>query len=223
MIKISDAVREIVENDPVLRTGLAQRLMNLSQVARHIHAAVEARARKEANTSAIAMALSRLQSDLPYPDGGPPVSLADRVTVQRGLAILTFPNTPRCRKGLITLQQRLRPGQRYLTITEGIREITLIVEERTLDIVREVVLERPTREARNVTSLSVALTEDHLRTPGVLYRLLQPLALQGINLAEVTSTTREFHVYLNEADVMLALDALYSAFGGSAPPRQLRT
>lgn len=214
MIKISDAVRDIVLQDPILRTGLAQRLLNLTQVARHIHSAVEARAQKPVNVSAIAMALSRLKAELPHPDGGPPLPLADRVTVQRGLAIRTFPNTPRCREGLAALQERLRGAPRYLTITEGIREITLIVEERTLDLVHESVPERPTREARNVTSLSVALTDEHLRTPGVLYRLLQQLALQGINLAEVTSTTREFHVYLHERDAMLALDALSGAFGG---------
>lgn len=213
MIKIADAVREIVDHDPVIRTGLAQRLMNLSQVARHIHAAVEARTRKPVNASAIAMALSRLQADLPDPERGPPLPLTDRVTVQRGLAILTLPNTPRCREGLVALQERTLRDQRYLTITEGIREITLIVEERTLDTVHETVEARPTRQVRNVTSLSVSLTDEHLRRPGVLYRLLQPLALQGINLAEVTSTTREFHVYLDNDDVMLALDALYGAFG----------
>jgi hypothetical protein len=46
----------------------------------------------------------------------------------------------------------------------------------------------------------------------VLYRILQALALQGVNLAEVASTTTEFHVYLAEDDVMLALDSLYGAF-----------
>jgi hypothetical protein len=214
LIKISDAVREIVDHDPVIRTGLSRRLMNLTQVARRLHSAVEARAQKPVNVSAIAMALSRLQAELPDPEAGPPLPIADRITVQRGLAILTFPNTPRSRDGLIAFHERMRGSGRYLTITEGIREITLIVEERALGGIRETIGAPPSREVRNVTSLSVALTDEHLRTPGVLYRLLQPLALQGINLAEVTSTTREFHVYLGDADVMLALDALYGAFGG---------
>ncbi len=46
----------------------------------------------------------------------------------------------------------------------------------------------------------------------MLYRILQALALQGVNLAEVASTTTEFHAYLAEDDVMLALDSLYGAF-----------
>jgi hypothetical protein len=219
MITVSEAVRDIVDHDPALKSGLAQRLMNLSQVARHIHAVVEARTRKSVQHAAIAMALSRLQSELPALDEGGSLTLADRVTVQRGLAIVTLPNVPEAHRGLLEVQRSARPEGRYVTITEGIREITLIVEEAVLDAAIEGVGVRPTRVSRGIASVSVSLTRENLRTPGVLYRLLQPLALQGINLAEVTSTTTEFHVYLVESDVMLALDSLYGAFGRSSDTR----
>ena len=212
MIKIADAVREIVDHDPALKTGLAQKLMNLSQVARHIHSTVEARTHKNVQLSAITMALSRLRAELPSFAVKPDLGLADRITVQRGLVVLTFPNTARVHSGLLRLQERIREARRYLTITEGIREITLIVEQAMLEGVHEAVGERPARIARGIASLSVSLIEDNLASPGVLYRLLQALALQGINLAEVASTTTEFHVYLAENDVMLALDSLYGAF-----------
>ncbi len=212
MIKIADAVREIVDHDPALKTGLAQKLMNLSQVARHIHSTVEARTHKSVQLSAITMALSRLRTELPPFEVKPDLGLADRITVQRGLVVLTFPNTARVQSGLLRLQERIREARRYLTITEGIREITLIVEQAMLEGVHEAVGERPARIARGIASLSVSLSEDNLASPGVLYRLLQALALQGINLAEVASTTTEFHVYLAENDVMLALDSLHGAF-----------
>ena len=106
----------------------------------------------------------------------------------------------------------MRAGHRYLTVTEGIREITLIIEEAVLANVERTVAERPSRIVRGIASLSVSLTEENLAEPGVLYRLLQPLALQGINLAEVASTTKEFHVYLEEEQVMIAMESLYGAF-----------
>lgn len=213
MLKISEAVEAIVESDAVLRPALARRLLNLSQVSRHIHAAVEARTMKPVRPSAIAMALSRLQARLPDLDAGPPLRLADRVTVQRGLSVLTFPNTRRCQESLLGLQERIRKEHGFLTITEGVREITLIVDSALRVLVDEIVPERPTRAVPGAAGLSVTLTEENLATPGVLYRLLQPLALQGINVQEVASTTREFHVYLEDADVMLALESLYRAFG----------
>jgi len=214
MLKISDAVREIVDGDPGLRWGLAQRLMNLSGVARHIHTAVEARTQKAVQLSAIAMSLSRLQSELPDPGRGPALHLASRVTVQRGLAVLTFANNGRCQEALPRLQERVRRAHGHLTISEGVRENTLIVEQERIPVVEETIPDRPNQVSRGVASLSVGLTRRQLETPGVLYRLLQPLALLGINVAEVTSTTTEFHIHIGEADVMLALDALYGAFGG---------
>jgi hypothetical protein len=212
MIKIADAVRDIVDKDPALRTGLAQKLMNLSQVARHIQATVEARTHKSVQPSAITMALSRLRSELPEIQPKPGLRISDRITVQRGLVVLTFPNTTRVHKGLLKFQEGIREARRYLTITEGIREITLITEEALLEGVRAAVGERPARVTRGIASLSVSLTEENLAAPGVLYRILQALAMQGVNLAEVASTTTEFHLYLAEDDVMLALDSLYGAF-----------
>jgi len=212
MIKVCDAVREIVDNDPSIKTGLAQKLMNLSQVARHIHATVEARTHKNVHLSAITMALSRLRTELPQIELKPDLGLADRITVQRGLVVLTFPNSARVHSGLLRLQERIREARRYITITEGIREITLIIEQAMFERFREAVGVRPERITCDIASLSISLSEDNLAAPGVLYRILQALALQGVNLAEVASTTTEFHVYLAEDDVMLALDSLYGAF-----------
>jgi len=117
-----------------------------------------------------------------------------------------------CELGQLQFQDGIREARRYLTITEGIREITLITEEALLEGVRAAVGERPARVTREIASLSVSLTEENLAAPGVLYRILQALALQGVNLAEVASTTTELHLYLAEDDVMLALDSLYGAF-----------
>ena len=158
MIKVSDAVREIVDHDPSLKTGLAQQLMNLSQVARHIHATVEARTHKNVHLSAITMALSRLRAELPQIELKPDLGLADRITVQRGLVVLTFPNTARVHSGLLRLQERIREARRYLTITEGIREITLIIEQAMFDRFREVVGARPARMSCDIASLSISLS-----------------------------------------------------------------
>jgi len=209
----------VVEADPALRLGLAQRLMNLSQVARHIHGSVAALTQKEVKQPAITMALSRLQADMPDPGQGPALRLADRLTVQRGLIVLSFQNTPSCHEGLTEVQGSVRSEGGYLTITEGIREITLITEGRLRGLVDQAVRQRPSRDASGVASISVALSRENLKTPGILYRLLQPLALLGLNLIEVTSTTREFHIYLPESDVMLAMEALYGAFPGDGSGR----
>lgn len=214
MLKVSDAVQALVEVNPALRTALAQRLCNLTSVARHLRPAVEARTQKRVRLGAIAMSLSRLQARLPDLHTPPPLRLARRITVQRDLAVLAYPNTDRVQEGLLALQASVRRSGGYITISEGIREVTVIAEGRDLPVARELVPDRPTRQRTGITSLVIGLTEHDLTTPAVLYHILQPLALQGINLAEVTSTTREFHLYLADDDVMMALDSLYAAFPG---------
>jgi len=213
MITVAETVREIVTGNPELRMGMAKGLMNLSSVARYIHPAVEARAKKPVRASAIAMALSRLQEELPNLANTPTPKLGRKITVQRGLAVLTFPNTARCREGLLPLQAAVGKANGHLTISDGVREITVIVDQSALPLVKENVRERPAEKRTGIASLSVALTRENLSTPGVLYRLLEPLALQGMNVAEVTSTTTEFHIYISEEDVMLALESLDAAFG----------
>lgn len=219
MKKISDAVGEIVDANPDLRSGLAQGLLNLSRVARHILPLVEARTSKSVQASAVAMALSRLRKRMKGEGPAPMGPLAHRVTVRRGLAVLTFANTPECLAGLPALQELVRRTDGFLTVTEGLREVTLIVEEHQVPTVPPTVGADPLRTAHGISGLSIGLTPEQLRTPGVLYRLLQPLALQGINVAELASTTREFHVYIRDRDVMLALDSLYAMYprspGGS--------
>jgi len=213
MKKISDAVAEIIDVNPDLRTGLGQGLMNLSQLARHILPLVEARTNKTVRPSAVAMALSRLQKELGRGEGMGFAGMAERVTVQRGLAVLTYGNTIAAQAALPRLQEQIRQRDGFLTVTEGMREITLLVEEDHLELVGSIMKVEALGEVRGVAGLSISLTRENLRTPGVLYRLLQPLALQGINVAEVASTTREFHVYIRERDVMLALDSLFAAYG----------
>lgn len=158
------------------------------------------------------MALSRLRADLPPIDGHGEIHLAERITVQRGLAVVTFPNTAEVKFALGRLDQLIRKQGRYLTLTEGIREVTVIVDQASLAAANSTIGAKPSRVARAIASLSVSLTEQNLATPGILYRLLQPLSLQGVNVAEVASTTREFHIYLDERDVILALEALYATF-----------
>lgn len=213
MKKISDAVVEIVDANPDLRSGLVQGLLNLSRVARHILPLVEARTSKSVRPSAVAMALSRMQrrvqGELPVAMSG----LAERVTVRRGLAVMTFGNTPECLAGLPALQELVRGRDGFLTVTEGVREVTLIVEEDHVPAVSPAVGAEPLRTAHGISGLSIGLTQEQLRTPGVLYRLLQPLAIQGINVAELASTTREFHIYIRDKDVMLALDSLFAMYG----------
>ena len=56
----------------------------------------------------------------------------------------------------------------------------------------------------------------YLKVKGILHQLLEEIALQNINVIEVTSTATEFCVFLEQADVQLAFDAIFNRFGRRA-------
>ena len=213
MPTISDAVRDVVEGSPLLQVGLHHRLLNLSQVARFIRPLVEARARKPAKPSAILMGLSRLQraAEADAPPEEEPFYL-DRLSVHAGLCALTLTKTSEAHEEVGRLMQRVREEGGYFTVTEGSAEITAILEARHLPFLADVRAAAPKGVQRQLAGLGVQFRAPYVEKPGLLYRLLQRLALQRINVVEVASTMTEFTIYLHEDDLLLAFDSVYGRF-----------
>ncbi len=213
MPKVSEAVQAIVEANPALQFGLHHRLLNLSQVARFICPLVAARVRKPVRPSAVLMSLSRLQRRWEVQQPAPQRQFrVDRINVQGGLCALTLPKQLTTLRELAELFSRVQQEGGYLTLTEGVSEVTVILEQRHLARVPEVLSVVPRRVYRNLAGLGVKFQEAYLEMPGLLYQLLQQLALQNINIVEVASTTTEFNIYLDDRDVELAFESLYNRF-----------
>ncbi len=213
MRKVSEAVQAIIEANPALQFGLHHRLLNLSQVARFICPLVEARVHKSVQPSAVLMSLSRLQRR--WENQQPALQRrfrVDRINVQGGLCALTLPKQLATLRELAELFGRVQQEGGYLTLTEGVSEVTVILEQRHMVFIPQVLHVIPRRVYRNLAGLGVKFQERYLETPGLLYQLLQQLALQNINVVEVASTTTEFNIYLDDRDVQLAFDSIYNRF-----------
>jgi len=213
MERVSDAVQAIIEANPSLQFGLHHRLLNLSQVARFICPLVEARVLRPVRPSAILMSLSRLQRQWEARDPAPLRSFRiERINIQGGLCALTLPRQPELFQKLGELLKRVQEEGGYLTLTEGVREVTVILDQRHASLIPEVLHVTPRRIHSNLTGLGVTFRKEYVDTPGLLYQLLQQLALQNINVIEVASTTTEFHIYLDDRDVHVAFESLYNRF-----------
>lgn len=212
MVTIASAVESIVAASQVLRTGLHHGILNLSQVARWIHPLVESRTQKDVTASAIVMALSRLQRAIDQPDDTTRFR-ADRINLQTGLAAATYPRQPDVQEGAVRVFAEVHGRGEYMTVTEGMREIMVIVEESRLPLLEALIPTPPVDRHGDLASISVSLKRRDLPRPGVLYQILEPLALQNISLVEITSTTTEFHIYVARADAMVAMDSLFRMFG----------
>jgi aspartokinase len=212
--KISTAVREIVEANALLRLGFHHQLLNLSQVARFIRPLVEARTHKEVSDSAVLMSLSRLQTKLKQPAEFEGL-VVENISIHSGLCSLTVFKTIEIRKQLNDLFTVIRSRGGFITITEGLSEITAILEDRDFKIAESMITEKLRYVHRDIASVSVKLSDRAIATPGSIYQLLQQLALQNINVIEVMSTATEFNIHLKRDDVRLAFDSIYQRFSAS--------
>lgn len=212
MIKISDSVIELVDGNAFLRFGLYHRLLNLAQVARFIRPIIESQTRKPVRISAISMALSRLQNELSEEPEPVVRFLLDRINLHAGLCILSFPKVDAIHKSLQTVYSRLNRDGSYITLTEGTAEITIIFDRRHLSFVLELVTLEPAGRHDHISGLGVRFDKRYEETPGLIYEILQQLAIQRINLIEIASTRTELNIYLDESDVRRAFDSLYAKF-----------
>lgn len=213
MLKISDAVRDLITGHPFLSFGFQHKLLNLSQVARFLKPQIEARTQKEVQESAVLMSISRLQNKLADEQTVElPDFFLDKVSIHSDLCSLTLRKSEASHKALNKLFTMIQQQGGFLTITEGMSEITVILENEHYEEAREWLMEKPILENRMIASVTAKFSKRYLNTPGLLYRILHQVTMQNINLVEVASTATEFSIFIHQDDVELAFDSLYRVF-----------
>ena len=213
MLKISSALRAMINASPWLSFGFHHRLFNLTRVAQFLKPLVEARTHKEVQSSAILMNLSRMQRESATGTGSLEGDFfVDKIHVHSGLCTLTFPKTEATHRRLNNMVAKVHERRDFLTLTEGMSEITVILAQEHLEMALATLRVKPRQVNTNIGAVGVGFQEKYLTVTGLLYRLLQHVALQNINIIEVTSTATEFNIYLDEADVRLAFDSIYQGF-----------
>ncbi len=214
MIKISDAIQEVVQNHDQLRFGFYHQLFNLSQVARFIQPLVEARAQKEVQVSAVLMNLSRMQKKLSQHKPSPQQHFyIDKINIHTDLCSFTMVNTGQSHRELNQMYAEIQERNGFMTITEGISEITAIVESENFGLVSKLVTAPVYLVNQEIASVGVKFHEKFIEVPGLLYMILQMVAMQNINVIELASTATEFIIYIGQEDIYRAFDAILSKFG----------
>ncbi len=205
MIKITVAIKEIIEDSPILKFGLAYKLFNLTQLAKMISPQIKARTKKEVKDTAILMNLSRLQRQLNIVAPQTQSIKIDKITIRSSLCCLTFQKTAQIHKKLLKLKE-------YITLTEGTNETTIIIKEDFYEKTKQTIGEEAINEHKNIASIGLQFSEKFNNTPGFIHLILQQISLQHINLIEIASTHTELFLYIDQKDIKLAFDTLAYGF-----------
>ncbi len=215
MITIPEVVKSIIKRSPFLDYALAQKIINLSALARLIKPEVEKGVMKEVQEGAILMALNRLSQKI-YPQrksqklfDGPPDLL-----LRSNLIEITFANSESLISRQKTLLDRVKTRQSYfLTITQGIFETTVIAnKELRQHILKSYKDEKIISHFDNLSSLNVRLPKNNPLIPGIYSYILKSLAWEGISIIEVVSTCHEFTLVLRDEDIDSAFSTIKHLF-----------
>lgn len=217
MIKISDAVRDILYSSEVALSAFDDGYLNLSAYAKTIRRETEARTKKSVQTGSIVVALSRLKKS-----GGktgkkkpllPEVTIED-LSVKSGLVEVAFDRTT---ENLGRLRELYRDplinASDFFMVTQGSGEITIVAIDAALPhIIRIMRPARPKATIRNLVGLTARFDEKYLAIPNVIFAFVRRLALKHINIAEIVSTYTELTFIIDQKDLQEAFLALNELF-----------
>lgn len=216
MITIPEAVESIIKKSLFLDEALFRGIINLSALARLIKPEVERDVMKEAQESAITIALIRLSKKIKE-KGEQLISKFKSppdIIVRSNLVEVTYSNSSSlflCRKKLL---DQLSGKQTYfLAFTHGINETTIIaskeLKEKIMDIFSD---EKAVSWIEDLSSITVLLPQDTAMIPGVYSYILKALSWEGISIVEVVSTLNELTIVIEDKEIDRAFSIIKRLF-----------
>ena len=218
MKKISTSLLEIIQNNEFLAFGLKNHLLNLSQTASYLKPFIEARTKKEVTESAILMGLSRLNREKIAKKSKKDIKKENPIinfSIRTNLTSLTYYNNSTFRSQLNDFYPDLRGHRGYFTQSQGINEYSIIIDSSLLYIIEKHIKERPKNKKENLISFNIQMKDEYYEEAGVIAKLLDKIAFQGINVYEISSTYAELIFYVDEKDMKLTVETLCSMNNGS--------
>jgi aspartokinase len=209
MIKISESVREIIENDVSALEVLSRNQLNTSKYAIQIKEEVENSTKKSVRVGTIIVALNRLKRMYSNIKIKPIVEI-DLISVKGNLLTVTFEKSLSHLSYLKKLYCRLR-YEKFIAVTEGVTEVTFILNESGIEIITSDCNIKPKAQHNNLASVSLRFSKKYIYIPNTIYTLVSVLAANKINIIEIVSTYTELSFIISENEVFRAISALQNS------------
>ena len=210
MKTISSAVNEYIKSKPYLSSALADGIINLTSLARNIHADIESTMNKSVNQGAIIMALKRVSDDASFMLTKKIIRILKNlgdITVRSSLVDYGFLLSD----SLLLTQANLLKEIEYkkdvfYTSSRGVAESNIVVSQNIVPLVDELFKNEICHtKLEDLSSITIKLPSDNVKIPGIYYFIFQRLSWEGVNITEVISTSNEFTILVDEDEVDICL------------------
>jgi hypothetical protein len=206
MKTIASVVEQYIKSKPFLLSGLSQNIVNLTSLSRMMMPEIEQELGKEIKQGAIVMALKRISEELDFRVNhriSKVIKNIGEITLRSSLVDYTFVISDTLLAKQVELMTKIGSlNDVFYTSSRGVNETNIVVSESVAHFVDEAFEgEKLIQKTGNLASITVKLPKENTTVPGIYYYIFQKLAWEGVILNEVISTTNEFTIIVEEAQV----------------------
>lgn len=213
MDRLSKVIERLINQSPFIQEAIAEGLINISSLARKLNPEIQKVTGKEVSDSAIIMAIKRMP---PGPNQKIEMKIKNfmaqlgDLVVRSNLVKITFSNYIGISQDQAKFLSNIKDiSDNFYTVSRGISETTIITNAQFEDKLKAMFKnDAIISSSSNLSSITMKLPEINTEISGVYYYLLKKIAWEGINLAEVISTTNEFTVVVDTQMVSQAFTVL---------------
>ena len=212
---ITNAVKEVVNNDLSFQDSLQRDYCNISALARIIKPQIDHVLGKNTSVESIVTALKRSRRDYDVPERPIAAILAgSTVSVKTDVAKLSAAKSKRTvEKVARSLTQNV---DNYISVSESIMSITLIFDDALLDDVKTMFGQHDILEVEDdLAAIIVHSPEEIIKTPGCAIAFYNQLARRHINIEDTVSCYTDTIMLVRMDQVGKAFNALTDLISGS--------
>jgi len=212
-MNLREALEESLRKRPFLEEALQEELINLSSLARLLQPEISKITGKEVKESALVMAIRRreprLQLKIQHKLQQFIASLGD-IIVRSNLVAYTYVKTsalPAKQAAFLTAIQDDSDG--FHSFTGGMEETTIIVSEKyRLYLENAMRSEKLLSTEKDLSSITIRLPSSSSEVIGLYYFFFKHIALAGVPIKEIISTTNEASFIVQSQDVNTAFTTI---------------
>lgn len=212
MLSTTDAIKQLLLQNPMMENLLAKNLLNLTQLATEWQPKIEDITYKKVTLGSVVTSLSRLRVEIDTIFQSS-FKIND-ISLKFPISEISFVTKPDHVKKIAKLYEDLSTTENhYLNAISGNTETSIFVNTKYSSNVIEVFKNQKLKlNLSNLASVSLKFDESYLETKGITYQVLKALLWENINLVEIVSTYTEITLIIEKKDAQKALQVLSSQF-----------